>query len=117
MRESVDTDPSVGYSARVPDSPPPPSPLEALDSAARAEKRALILAALAEHGGNRTRAALACGYSDASKLRRAAARVGLDLAAIPAPTPQEYGGLRAPGRVKRAKRHANKGVQKIDGEK
>lgn len=103
------------------DSPPPPSPIEAADAraldAARAEKRALILAALAEHGGNRTRAALACGYADATKLRRAAARLGLDLAAIPAPTPQEYGGLRAPGRVKRAKRPASKGVQKIVGEK
>ncbi len=108
----------------LPDSPPPPTPLESIEAdaaraldVAREAKRALILAALAEHGGNRTRAALACGYSDASKLRRAAARVGLDLAAIPAPTPQEYGGLRAPGRQKRAKRLANKGVQKIDGEK
>lgn len=111
MRESVDTDPSVGYSARVPDSPPPPTPLEAIEAdaaraldAVRTTKRAAILAALAEHGGNRTRAAAALGYANAAKLRRAAARVGIDLATIPAPTPQEYGALRRNGPVAEKKR-------------
>ncbi len=61
---------------------------------ARDALAAAILAALAANGGNRTRAAEALGYADGGKLRRAAARVGLDLAAIPAPTPREYGGLR-----------------------
>lgn len=60
----------------------------------RAEKRAAIVAALEACGGNRTRAAEMLRYHNAAKLRRAAARVGLDLATIPAPTPQEYGGLR-----------------------
>jgi transcriptional regulator with GAF, ATPase, and Fis domain len=111
VRESVDTDPTTGYPARVPDSPPPPTPLEAIEAdaaraldVAREAKRTLILAALAEHGGNRTRAALACGYANAAKLRRAAARVGIDLATIPAPTPQEYGALRRNGPVAEKKR-------------
>lgn len=71
-----------------------PSPLDEIEARARAEKRAAIVAALAASGGNRTRAAEALGYHNAAKLRRAAARVGLDLATIPAPTPREYGGLR-----------------------
>lgn len=54
-----------------------------------------ILDALAQCGGNRSHAAEVAGYADASSMRRAARRAGLDLDAVsPALTPEEYGGLR-----------------------
>lgn len=108
---SVDNGPAAGYSGAVsdpPSTPPPPPRLDALTAASadalRAAKADAIRAALARHGGNRTRAAEELGYANAAKLRRAAARAGVDLAEIPAPTPQEYGGLRRNGAVAQTKR-------------
>ena len=59
--------------------------------ARKAALRALILGALDAHRGNRTRAAEALGYAHPGALRRAARACGVDLARIPAPTPQECG--------------------------
>jgi hypothetical protein len=67
---------------------------EAARDAARASKRDAIVRALREHGGNRTRAALALGLSSATNLRRAARRAGLDIDAIGAPAPEDIGGAR-----------------------
>lgn len=64
-----------------------------------------ILAALAQCGGNRSHAAEVAGYADASSMRRAARRAGLDLDAVsPALTPEEYGGLRRETPKKKASR-------------
>lgn len=74
----------------------PPPTLGGIEEAARVAKRAAIVQALREHGGNRTRAALALGYGSPSNLRRAAERLGLELAApeLAAPEPTEVGALR-----------------------
>lgn len=75
----------------------PPTIGEIEDAAAastREAKRAVILRALRENAGNRTRAALAAGYSSPTNLRRAARRVGIDIDAIDAPQPEDIGGER-----------------------
>jgi hypothetical protein len=82
-------------------------------TAAREAIARTIRDALRRAEGNRTRAAELAGYADASALRRAARRAGLDLDAIPAPTPQEYGGLRRETPVK--KRVAKKNHKSSEG--
>lgn len=87
------------------------APKDDIDEARRAALREAIVAAIRAHGGNRTHAADALGYSDAKAMRRAAVRLGLDLAvAAPPLKPQEYGGLRTgAAAAKRAK--ARKGAK------
>ena len=64
--------------------------------AQRAALRAVIETALREHGGNRTLAARAAGYKRPGALRRAAKRVGLDLATIAPPSPKSIGAKKKP---------------------
>jgi len=77
------------------------------EEAARAQveafTRAKIEDALRRHGGNRTIVARELKYVSPSSLRRAAERVGVDLAAFPPPTPQEIAAKPRAPRKPRAK--------------